>query len=267
MKRIHLDKASWHVIMRGVRRLMLFRDDADRAAYIRILDRALKRHPVALHAFVLMDNHTHLLLSGSWDALGALMHDLNRLYSRGNNQKYEQKGHAYEGPYKAFPQGTKFWMGRTARYIDFNPVKAGMVGRPEDYPWSSCRTYVRGDASPLPLDTKPVLDAFGGREKYRSFVPPSHSKKVGRDITAMDVWMEQVAWILQWAEEHSSELEGEDPNTVAVAWARQAGIPPRAIAKALGYASGHSVSVLLDSLRKRSEKEPHLQKIMRDSGI
>ena len=81
MKRIHLDKASWHVIMRGVRRLMLFRDDADRAAYIRILDRALKRHPVALHAFVLMDNHTHLLLSGSWDALGALMHDLNRLYA------------------------------------------------------------------------------------------------------------------------------------------------------------------------------------------
>ena len=231
------------------------------------MEGSLQRRGVSLHAWVLMDNHYHLLLSSDWDALSHFMHDVNRLFSRGNNSKYEMKGHAYEGPYKAFPQSTPFWMGRTARYIDFNPVKAGRVARPEDYKWSSASTYVRGDASPVPLDMKPVLEALGGREKYRRFVPPSRRRKQSREITASDVWVEQVLWILAWANERTAELEGEDPKTVAVAWARQAGIPPRAISKALGYASGHSVSVLLDSFRKRSERNPRLQKLMQRSGI
>lgn len=78
--------------------------------------------------------------------------------------------------------------------------------------------------------------------------------------TPMEVWKVRMAWLLDWAEKRPADLGGESPRTIAVAWARESGIPPRAISEALGYASGHSVSVLLDSIRKRAKRDPGLRK-------
>ena len=252
----------YHVMMRGARRLLLYRDDADRAAFLNLLAETLQNKPLKLHAFALMDNHYHLMVGADEQGLSRSMQSLNRRFSRGNNKKYGLQGHLFEGSYLAFPLTGKFWIGRTARYLDFNPVQAGLAATPEQYPWSSARTYLKGFPSPVPLDTQPVLDALGGVNGYRAFVPPIRRKKTSRAITAMDLWTEQAGWLLQWATERQAELEGEAPRTLAVSWARDAGIPPRAIAKAFGYAGGHSVSVLLDSLRKRAEKSPRLRELM-----
>ncbi len=262
MKRRHIDPTAWHVVMRGARRLLLFRDDADRAAFLRYVSEGLAKGGVTLHAWVLMGNHYHLLASGGGKDLSAFLQQVNRRFSRGNNAKYDLKGHLYEGPYLAFPVWTDFWLFRTSRYIDFNPVRAGLARRPEDYRWSSCRAIARGDASPVKIDARPVLDAAGGREAYRAFEPPPPGHKPGKSPKAADIWMEHVAWLVAHALERKDALEGESPQTVAVAWARQAGVPPRIIARALGYSNGHSVSVLLDSLRKRAEDQPHLRKVM-----
>jgi hypothetical protein len=83
--------------------------------------------------------------------------------------------------------------------------------------------------------------------------------------TPMEVWKERIAWLLDWATRHTSQLADESPKTVAVAWAWRSGVPPRAIAEALGYASGHSVSVVLDSIRKRSKRDPELRKALAKS--
>jgi len=258
MKRRHLPAISWHVMMRGARRLLLFRDDADRAAFLRILDESLKDESASLHAFVLMDNHYHLLVTAGWEELGRAMRLVNQRFSRGNNGKYGLKGHAFEGPYLAFPQPAAFWIARTSRYIDFNPVHAGIVRSPEQYRWSSCRAYSRGEAPPVPIDMGPVLKAFGGsRAAYRSFEPPSRrSKRV--EATAHDVWREQVSWLIQFARERKDDLLGTSPQVSAAYWARRAGVPPRVIAEALGYPNGHTVSVLLSSVRQRIEERPAL---------
>ncbi len=78
--------------------------------------------------------------------------------------------------------------------------------------------------------------------------------------TPMEVWKARMTWLLERAERQKDRLRGESPRTIAVAWARQAGIPPRAISEAMGYASGHSVSVLLDSIRKRAKRDLGLRK-------
>jgi len=80
--------------------------------------------------------------------------------------------------------------------------------------------------------------------------------------TPMDVWKARVAWLMEWATAHPSQ---EAPKTLAVAWAHRRGVPPRAIAEAMGYASGHSVSVLLDSVRKRAAREPGLRKLLENA--
>jgi REP element-mobilizing transposase RayT len=268
MKRAHHERTSWHVILRGARRLILFRDDADRAAFLGILARQLDAASVDLHAFVLMDNHYHLLATADWKQLGTAMQQTNRLYSRGNNRKYGLQGHAFEGPYLAFPRRGAFWMRHTARYIDFNPVRAGLVSRPELYRWSSCRHYATGAASPIPLQSALVLRAFDGdRAAYRSFEPPCRARKSPAHITAMDLWCDQALWLLRRAEERAAELMGESPKTVAAAWARRAGVPPRAIARALGYADGHSVSAMLDQVRRRAESRKGLTRLLAPSEL
>jgi REP element-mobilizing transposase RayT len=254
-------------MVRGARRLLLFRDDADRAAFLRILRDALPGTGVSVHAYVLMPNHYHLQVSADGKALSALMQRVNRLYSRGSNAKHHLQGHLYEGPYQAYAQPAPFWLLRTARYIDFNPVRAGAARRPEDFPWSSCRAYVRGAAAAIPLDVAPVLEAAGGRDAYAAFEPPASRKKPGRSVTATDLWLDHVAWLLAYAKEHGALLEGESPKTVAAYWAWRAGVPPRAIARALGYANGHSASVQLHSVRRRAEEQPRLHALLARPGL
>ena len=121
---------------------------------------------------------------------------------------------------------------------------------------------MRGEPSPVRIDKKPALDALGGRAGYAAFVPPRSRRKSGRELTAMDVWGDQAGWLLQFATDRKDRLEGEDPRTIAAGWARRAGIPPRAIARALGYANGHSVSVVLDSLHDRAKEQPDLRRVL-----
>jgi hypothetical protein len=87
-------------------------------------------------------------------------------------------------------------------------------------------------------------------------------RTMGSLETPMEVCKARISWLLAWATEHESKLGGESPKTIAVVWARHTGVPPRAIAEALGYASGHSVIVVLDSIRKRARRTKELRKLL-----
>ncbi len=110
---------------------------------------------------------------------------------------------------------------------------------------------------------------FGGRTSVfplRSDFWRSRTVAAMADLeTPMDVWKARISWLLKQATADQSRLGGESPKTLAVAWAHRLGIPPRAIAEAMDYASGHSVSVLLDSIRKRAARRSGLRKLLEET--
>ncbi|TGN40692.1 transposase [Marinobacter confluentis] len=134
-----------HVIQRGNNRQMCFQDPADRGAYLAFLSKYRKEHEVDIHAWVLMDNHTHLLVTPRKDdSLSRFMKALGQRYAQYFNFKYERTGTLWEGRFKSCLVDTESYFLQCQRYIELNPVKAGMVDNPEDYRWSSYLYHAYG---------------------------------------------------------------------------------------------------------------------------
>jgi putative transposase len=143
--RIHLPGIPQHVIQRGVDRQPVFFSDEDCQFYLDWLGEYLQKRHIELHAYCLMTNHVHLLLSSpSADALGGLMQDLGRRYVQYINRTYRRSGGLWQGRYKAsFVQSERYLLS-CMRYVELNPVRAGMVVAPGDYRWSSYRANAIG---------------------------------------------------------------------------------------------------------------------------
>jgi putative transposase len=110
-------------------------------------------HACAIHAYVLMTNHVHLLVTpGRGDSVPRMMQVLGRRYVRHFNDSYRRSGTLWEGRYRAAPVDSESYFLACSRYIELNPVRARMVARPLDYPWSSYRAHAHGKADPLLAD-------------------------------------------------------------------------------------------------------------------
>ena len=132
-----------HVIQRGNDRQPIVRTDADRRAWREILADVLEFSGVQLHAYVLMDNHFHLLLTpADAQSLGRMMQSLGRRYVGGHNALHGRTGTLWEGRYKCSPIETDRYFLACMRYVELNPVRAGMVERAVDHPWSSATHHV-----------------------------------------------------------------------------------------------------------------------------
>jgi len=139
-----------HVVQRGNNRLPCILDDEDRQRYLQCLRSGLMRFGCQLHAYVLMDNHVHLLLTpGESGAVSRLMHTFARNYVGLFNGRHGRTGTLWEGRYKAclVDSGADFMA--CSRYIELNPVRACMVAEPGDYPWSSYAANASGRRDPL----------------------------------------------------------------------------------------------------------------------
>ena len=140
LPRIDVVGVPQHIVVRGVDRQPCFFADADRRLYIQIVADAARRSNVAIHAFVLMTNHVHLLSTGRVPgALSAMMHRVGLRYVRRVNTRYGRTGTLFEGRFRASLVQSERHLLACMRYIELNPVRARMVDRPEDYPWSSFR--------------------------------------------------------------------------------------------------------------------------------
>lgn len=129
-----------HIIQRGNNRAPCFVTDADRSFYLFHLGRALPRFHCALHAYCLMTNHVHLLLTPSTtEACGLLMKHAGQLYSQYVNRAYRRTGALWEGRFRSCLVQSSSYLLTCYRYIELNPVRAGLVQRPQDYRWSSYR--------------------------------------------------------------------------------------------------------------------------------
>lgn len=131
-----------HVTQRGNRRQPVFFSDADYRLYLRLLAASCERSGTAVWAWCLMPNHVHLILAPSHaDGLRAALGEAHRRYTNHVNAREEWRGHLWQSRFASFPMDED-WTIACARYVELNPVRAGLVARPEDWPWSSARTHL-----------------------------------------------------------------------------------------------------------------------------
>ena len=139
-----------HVIQRGNNRQPIFVDGDDRERFLQLLRDYARQFQVAVHAYVLMDNHVHLLLTPQTaQGVPALMQALGRHYVRVFNQRHGRTGTLWEGRYRSFLIQADRYLLACMVYMDLNPVRAGMVAQAVDFPWSSYTHYVGRRTDPL----------------------------------------------------------------------------------------------------------------------
>jgi REP-associated tyrosine transposase len=148
--RMYVAGLPYHVIQRGNNREACFYTVEDYQYYIDILEQLLSRYDVNLHAYVLMTNHVHLLATPQEsDAISLLTKVLGSRYAHYINKKYDRTGTLWEGRHKSSPVDSERYLLACYRYIELNPVTAGMANSPDDYRWSSYFVNAWGESSSL----------------------------------------------------------------------------------------------------------------------
>ena len=139
-----------HVIQRGNNHEALFFDEGDYHLYLQWLGEAANRHGCAIHVYVLMTNHVHVLMTADRpDSLPKTFQSLGRRYVQYVNTTYQRTGTLWEGRYRATLIDSEGYFLTCCRYIELNPVRAEMVTHPREYPWSSYHFHAEGRADPL----------------------------------------------------------------------------------------------------------------------
>lgn len=156
-----------HVIIRGNNRDPVFNADADYRFFLDKLLEATRKHQCDVHAYVLMTNHVHLLVTPhTADGISKTIQFLGRYYVQYFNYTYQRSGTLWEGRYKASLIDSEAYALVCYRYIELNPVRANMVSHPAEYPWSSFRGNALGVHDEL-LTPHPLFLALGGSEGER----------------------------------------------------------------------------------------------------
>ena len=139
-----------HVIVRGNNRGEIFCADADYRFYLEKLQAACEKHGCDIHAYVLMTNHVHFLVTPHDEhGVSKAIQMLGRYYVQYYNYCYQRTGTLWEGRYKATLIDSERYLLTCMRYIELNPVRAGMVSHPSEYPWSSYRCNAQGQEDEL----------------------------------------------------------------------------------------------------------------------
>jgi putative transposase len=170
-----LPEVPQHIVQRGNNRGICFLEDGHRLYYLGLLADALRAHPVDLHAYVLMTNHVHLLATARRPgSLSALMHSVGHRYAHWFNLRCNRTGSLYEGRFKSGLVRSDRYLLCCYRYIELNPVRAGIVADPTEYRWSSYRCNALGEVNTLitPHSTFLGLDEIPDQRQalYRDFV-------------------------------------------------------------------------------------------------
>jgi putative transposase len=165
-----------HIVQRGVRQLPLFHSEADRRNYRNALAEQCEKHDTRCLAWCLMDNHIHLILvPATEDGLRATLGRLHTRHAARINLAHGWHGHVFEGRFWSYPMDDTHLVA-AVRYVENNPVKAGMVAWAEDWPWSSARCHVTGEGDGL-TDRDALAPHFPDWRAYLAHGPDA----AGRD--------------------------------------------------------------------------------------
>ena len=159
----------YHVIVRGNQRQTTFRSALDYQTYLDRLERYCGQYGVRIYAYCLMPNHVHLLLESGVTPVARFMQGLQQSYTQYFNRTHRKVGHLFQGRYKAIICDRDKYLLALVRYIHLNPVRAGLVKRPERYRYSGHQSYLTKRPGKI-IEASPILGVFGGRRAYERFV-------------------------------------------------------------------------------------------------
>jgi putative transposase len=170
LPRLSLPSYPHHVIQRGNNRQPIFLAPNDYAVFLECLRAAKQKCRARLYAYVLMTNHVHLLMEPEQVGdLGRFMQSVGRRYVRYINDVHMRTGTLWEGRFKSAVVSRDEYLIMCSRYIELNPVRAGMVRHPRDYPWSSYHRRALGHPDDL-VDEDPWYLSLGNTTKDRAHV-------------------------------------------------------------------------------------------------
>jgi len=180
--RIEYPGAFYHVTARGNERKRIFSAKTDYKQFKRYLEKAGEKYGCRIHCYVLMQNHYHLLMETPGGNLSQVMHYLNGSYTAFFNHRTGRSGHLFQGRYKAILVEVDSYLLQLSRYIHLNPVRAGAVEKPQDYPYSSYQSFIADKGEEIL--TRDLIwgmiskDKRLGPSRYRSFV----ERGLGREL-------------------------------------------------------------------------------------
>ena len=180
--RVEYEGAVYHVTARGNEKKKIFFTPADYKKFRDYLEVAKQKHGIMIHSYVLMSNHYHLIVETPGGNLSKVMHYINSSYTTYLNIRRKRTGHLFQGRYKALLVDKDNYLIELSRYIHLNPVRAGIVEKPEDYEYSSYRAFASGEEDKI-LDQSTILSMITSqmgeaRKRYCEYI----NSGIGEDI-------------------------------------------------------------------------------------
>jgi REP element-mobilizing transposase RayT len=164
--RIEFKGALYHILSRGNQGQDIFLGDADRHLFLNTIGEMADRYDIGIYAYVLMDNHYHLLLKTNHANLSKAMQWFGTAYTRRFNVSNHHSGHLFQGRFKSFIVQNDAYLTQLSYYIHRNPLRAGIVQRLVDYRWSSYLVYAYRKKAPKWLETDLILSQYGTKDPY-----------------------------------------------------------------------------------------------------
>lgn len=180
--RIEYEGAFYHVTTRGNERRRIFFTETDYERIKDYLKEAQDKYGYLLHGYILMTNHYHLIVETPHGNLREIMHYINSSYTTYINRKRGRAGHLFQGRYKAILVDKDTYLLELSRYLHLNPVRAKIVAKPEEYPYSSYRSYIRKEKEDI-VHRKLILEMIS---QHRKEVHKAYKEYVERGIGEED---------------------------------------------------------------------------------
>lgn len=166
--RFTVENGTYHVMLRGNNRTRIFHNDDDFNYFLELLKENKEKYGLKVHHYALMDNHVHLIIQSPDGAhLSAAMKRITVTYTRYYRKLYKGIGHFFQDRFKSFLIQEGKYLLECGRYVELNPVRAGMVKSPDDYRWSSYNVYA-GKSKPGMVDYNPEYEGLGEDNERRS---------------------------------------------------------------------------------------------------
>lgn len=199
--RLDVPGALHHVMVRGINKSNIFEDNQDKTLFLERLGQNIIDGKCSVYAWVLMDNHAHILFKSGQHGISAVMRKLLTWYAQYFNRRHRRTGHLFENRYKSILCDEDSYLLALIRYIHLNPVRAGIVTTLEEfdrYPWSGHKT-VMGNAKHDWMDTAYILSQFGARKKdarnaYYKFVAEGMTMGKSLDLTGGGLIRSKGGW-------------------------------------------------------------------------
>ncbi len=199
--RLDVPGALHHIMLRGINKTDIFKDDQDRSLFLDRLGRNVAEGKSTVYAWVLMTNHVHILFKSGKEGISGVMRKLLTWYAQYFNRRHSRTGHLFENRYKSILCDEDNYLLALVRYIHLNPIRAGIVKTIEEldlYPWSAHRTLI-GKAKHPWMDIESVLSQYGGTRRsalheYRRFMTEGVAQGTIKELTGGGLTRSQGGW-------------------------------------------------------------------------